>query len=180
MGKRSDTTETVLLALELLRRIPRVRKISAKELHEQLIDAGINRDLRTIQRQLKMLSDHFDIEMDDQSKPFGYRWKERSRGLEIAYLTPKESLFLSLAEQHLSALLPENLKKSMRALFNQAQSNLGPTNTDAKKERSWLSKVRVVDTSPSPPPKIIPEVLSAVSEALFGDFWLDIEYEVPE
>ena len=52
MAKRSDTLETVLLAVELLRRIPRGRKITARELHHQLKDAGIERDLRTIDLQL--------------------------------------------------------------------------------------------------------------------------------
>ena len=50
MHKRSDTMETTKLAVELLRRIPRARKITASELHQQLKDAGIERDLRTIQR----------------------------------------------------------------------------------------------------------------------------------
>ena len=69
MAKRSDTLETVLLAVELLRRIPRGRKVTASELHRQLKDAGIDRDLRTIQRQMEMLSEHFEIERDDRSKP---------------------------------------------------------------------------------------------------------------
>jgi hypothetical protein len=41
MAKRSDIKETVLLALELLRRIPRNSKISAPELHQQLAIASI-------------------------------------------------------------------------------------------------------------------------------------------
>jgi predicted metal-dependent phosphoesterase TrpH len=81
MSKRSETIETVLLAVELLRRIPRRRKVTARQLHEQLRDAGIERDLRTIQRQLEMLSEHFDIERDDQSKPYGYRWKDNAEAL---------------------------------------------------------------------------------------------------
>ena len=48
MAKRSDTLETVLLAVELLRRIPRGRKVTASELHRQLKDAGIDRDLRIL------------------------------------------------------------------------------------------------------------------------------------
>ena len=36
MAKRSDTLETVLLAVELLRRIPRGRKVTASELHRHL------------------------------------------------------------------------------------------------------------------------------------------------
>ena len=87
MAKRPDTKETVLLALELLRRIPRNSKVSASELHAQLAELGLGRDIRTIQRQMEMLSEHFDIERDDRNKPYGYKWKERAAGLALPMLS---------------------------------------------------------------------------------------------
>ena len=51
MAKRSDTFKTVLMALELLRRIPRKRKVSAPELREQLREFGMERDLPGRHRQ---------------------------------------------------------------------------------------------------------------------------------
>lgn len=177
MTKRPDTKETVLLALELMRRIPRNRKITAKELHEQLADSDHGRDLRTIQRQLEMLTEHFDIERDDRSKPYGYRWKERSQGMALPMLTEQESLLLTLAEQHLKALLPANLMKTMDGFFIQARANLAP-NANAKREREWLKKVRVVSTTqPLLPPKIKPGVLEQVSNALYANQWLNVDYE---
>ena len=65
MSKRTDNLETLHIALELLRRIPRGSKISAPELRQQLEQAGLVRDLRTIQRQLELLSQHFGIERDE-------------------------------------------------------------------------------------------------------------------
>ena len=50
MTQRPDTLDTALLMVELLRRIPRGRKITTRELHSQLKNAGFERDLRTIQR----------------------------------------------------------------------------------------------------------------------------------
>lgn len=177
MPKRPDTLETALLTVELLRRIPRNRKITAAELHEQLRGAGHQRDLRTIQRQLEMLSEHFEIERDDRSKPYGYRWKERAYGLSLPMLSEQESLMLALAEQHLRNLLPKSLMKSMEGFFQQARSNLGPQ-SNAKHEREWLSKVRVVDTTqPLLPPKIAPDVFEAVSDALYANRWLDVDYK---
>lgn len=176
MAKRSNTFETVLLALELLRRIPRIRMVTAPELHSQLSGAGIVRDLRTIQRQLEMLAEHFDIERDDRSKPYGYRWKEKSRGLSLPVLSTSESLLLTLAERHLHNLLPANVLKSMDGFFIQARSNLGPQTT-AKREREWLSKIRVVSTSqPLLPPKINPGVFQQVTEALYSNYWLEVDY----
>lgn len=97
MAKRPDTKETVLLAVELLRRIPRNRKVSASELLEQV--APLNLDIRTIQRQMAMLSEHFDIERDETNKPYGYKWKENAKGLALPMLSEQDSLLLTLAEQ---------------------------------------------------------------------------------
>jgi predicted DNA-binding transcriptional regulator YafY len=176
MAKRSDTLETALLAVELLRRIPRVKKITASELHSQLKDAGLERDIRTIQRQLEMLSEHFEIERDDRSKPYGYRWLEQARALAVPNLTPQESLLLQLAEEHLKNLLPTRLMKSLDAFFVQARRNLGPDST-ARLEREWPNKVRVVATSqPLMPPQITAGVFEAVTEALYCNKWLNLEY----
>ena len=176
MSKRPDTKETVLLALELLRRIPRGRKISASELHRQLLGAGIERDLRTVQRQMEMLSEHFEIERDERSKPYGYCWKEGAKGLALPMLSEQESLLLTLAEQHLRNLLPASLMKSMDGFFTQARSNLGPQ-VSTRREREWLSKVRVVSTTqPLLAPKVKSDVFEAVSNALFGNLWLSVTY----
>ena len=177
MPKRPDTKETVLLALELMRRIPRGRKVTAKELHEQLADTDMGRDLRTVQRQLEMLSEHFEIERDDRNKPYGYRWKDRAKGLALPMLTEQESLLLTLSEQHLRSLLPASLMKSMEGFFTQARTNLAPY-SNAKREREWLKKVRVVSTTqPLLPPKIKPGVFEQVSNALYANQWLVVEYE---
>lgn len=182
MSKRPETKETVLLALELLRRIPRGRKVSAKELYEQLSDTEVARDIRTIQRQLEMLSGHFEIERDDTNKPYGYRWKDKAQGLALPMLSDQESLLLTLAEQHLRGILPASLMKSMDGFFTQARTNLDPyANTGAQREREWLSKVRVISTTqPLLPPKIKPGVFEQVSSALFGNFWLKLSYKNAE
>lgn len=177
MAKRSDTKETVLLALELMRRIPRKHKISTTELCEQLDNTDVKRDIRTIQRQLDMLCQHFDIERDDSSKPFQYCWKERSQGLALMSLTEQESLMLALAEQHLRSLLPISLMKSMDGFFKQAHTNLD-ADVNAKREKEWLSKIRVISTTqPLLPPKIKPGVFEQVSNALYSNLWLKVNYK---
>ena len=182
MAKRPDTLDTALLMVELLRRIPRGRKVTTGELHQQLKSAGFDRDLRTIQRQLEILSEHFDIERDERSKPYGYRWLERAQGLAVPRLTPQESLLLLLAQEHLKNLLPARLMQSMDGFFTQARRNLGDSQGQgadpARLEREWPRKVRVVATSqPLLPPRIAPGVLEAVSEALYANRWLHIDYQ---
>lgn len=177
MPQRSDNLETVLLALEILRRIPRSRKVSAQQIHAQLQDAGFARDIRTIQRQLDALSSHFDIEVDTRSKPYGYSWKQNAQGFSLTQLTPQESLLLHLAKEHLSQLLPTRLTHSMDSFFVQAERTLSQ-HQHAQLEREWPHKIRVVATSqPLLPPHIRPQVLEMVSEALFGNQYLDIQYK---
>lgn len=178
MPQRPDPLETVLLAVELLRRIPRGRKITAGELHRQLKDAGIERTERTIQRQLEVLSSHFEIERDERSKPYGYRWLEHAQSLAVPHLTPHESLLLQLAEEHLKHLLPARLMQSMDGFFSQARRNLGDGTQSTRLAREWPRKVRVVATSqPLLPPAIPPGVLEEVSEALYANRWLQLDYQ---
>lgn len=174
---KARTLDTLQFALELLKRIPRVHAVSAKDLHQQLLDAGLDRDLRTVQRQLEELSEHFDIERDDRTRPYGYRWKQNARGFSLPGLNEKESLLLTLAEQHLRNLLPVEVLRSLDPFFAEARRNLSPGSDGGTLEREWLQKVRVVSTSqPLLPPAIRPGVLEAVSTALYKNLWLDVDY----
>jgi predicted DNA-binding transcriptional regulator YafY len=175
MPQRSNNLETLLMSLEILKRIPRGRKISAPELQGQLREAGFDRNLRTIQRQLDTLSEHFDIDRDERSKPYGYSWKSASGGFSLPGLNEQESVLLSLAEQHLSNLLPASLMKSMAGFFDQARLRL--EDDRSKGAKKWQHKVKVVGTTQRLlPPKMDKEVFHAVSNALYADHWLDVSY----
>ena len=177
MAKRPDSLETLQLSHELLRRIPKGRTITAPELHQQLTEAGYEREMRTIQRQLGTLSELYDIERDDSSKPYRYRWKENAKGLSLPGLTAQESLLLTLAEQQLRKLLPAKLMNSMQGFFKQARGQLDE-NVRSQSEREWLDKVRVISTSqPLLPPKVDQGVFEQVSNALYDNQWLDVAYQ---
>ena len=176
MAKRPDNQETLVFTLELLRRIPRKRKVTAKQIRDQLREAGLKKDLRTVQRQLKLLSERFDIECDDREKPYGYRWKEQADGFCVPRLGLQDSLLLTLAEQYLRKILPVRLMKSMEGFFTQARYELA-YHDGHHPEQEWLSKVRIVDTTqPLLPPKVEPEVFEAVSNALYENKWLKLNY----
>ena len=183
MTQRTDSIDTARLLIEILKRIPRQRRVTAAELHQQLAAHGYDRNIRTIQRHLDTLSAAFGLERDDRSKPFGYRWKEQAAALSLPGLTAQESLLLQLAQQHLQALLPPRLMRSMEPYFEQAGRNLdagaaGESNdASARSARQWLRKVRVVPTSqPLLPPKIAPEVFEEVTAALQDNRWLQVDY----
>ncbi|HCG5509686.1 TPA: WYL domain-containing protein [Vibrio parahaemolyticus] len=176
MARRASTQETLALVFELLKRIPKSRQVTASELHDQLQSVGIERDIRSIQRNLEMLCEHFDIVRDERTKPYGYSWKKESNGFSLPRLSPQESLLLSLSEDYLSNLLPANVVSSLEGFFQEARFNLHPSGSN-NKERDWLKKVRVVsETQPLLPPKIDSEVFKNVSEALYHDRLLNLEY----
>ena len=180
MPRKPNTLETLQFTLALLKRIPRDHKVSAPELHKQMMNDGWQRDLRTVQRQLDELSSSFDIERDERSKPYGYQWKQKAKGLSLPGLTEKESLLLGLAEHQLHHLLPAEVMKSMAPFFEQARANLAPHNdgrSQIKAARDWMKKVRVVSTTqPLLPPTIKPGVFDAVSTALYRNLWLEVDY----
>jgi predicted DNA-binding transcriptional regulator YafY len=183
MPARPDSLETLQLTLELLKRIRKDRFITASELQQKLIDADakFKRELRTIQRLLETLSDPdfetCNIERDESSKPYRYRWKKDALGLSLPSLSPQESLMLTLAERQLGSLLPARLMKSMEGFFSQARGQLDDSKT-SRLEREWLDKVRVVSTSqPLLPPKIADGVFEQVSNALYANQLLDVTYK---
>ena len=165
-----------LLLLQILKKIPKNRKISAQEITRYLEETGQKRDERSVQRYLAVLCEHFDIECDMSSRPYGYRWKSHARGLDIPILNEQESLMLMLAEQRLVKLLPTNVMNAMQPFFQHARHKL-IYDAEGRPEREWLGKVAVVPTSqPLLPPDISDGILEAVSGALFQNRWLDITY----
>jgi len=176
-SKNSSNLESVEFTLALLDRIPSNRKITANELYEQLKAAGFERSKRTIERHLTDLSEKFGIDRDDRSRPFGYRRRKGHRNTLIRSLSDHEALLLTLAEQQLKNLLPATLMKSMDSFFEQAHHELSQTEHSSQ-GHAWLTKVRVIrESQPLIAPPVNSEVLEIVSNALFEDRWLNLEYK---
>ena len=126
MPHRPNSLDTALLLIELLRRIPRQRLVTAPEFDAQLQEAGYTRSLRTIQRLLDSASAHpgFGLERQDASKPYGYRWRADAQGLTLSTLSAHEALLLRLAHAQLKPLLPAPLLQSLEGFCTQALRRL--------------------------------------------------------
>ena len=98
----SSNLTALQIQLEILRLIPKTRFITAEEILQKLADIGVQRDIRSIQRQLESLSEQFEIERDMRDKPYGYRWKLNAKGLDLPILNEQQSLVLMLAKQYLN------------------------------------------------------------------------------
>ena len=168
-----------MFSLEILKRIPRHWYVSAPELHAQLLDAGFERSLRSIERQLSALSEQFEIDRDTRAKPYGYRWKPNATGISVPMMSAQESVLLTLAERYLQNILPVSLTRSLEPHFMQAKRSL-----EQRDEKSfavgkdWLGKVDFISpTQPLLAPTIPNYVVESVSTALHQNLWLTLSYE---
>ncbi len=164
---------TSLILIEILRKIPKTAYTSAEAIQQHLHNLGHPLTIRSVQRHLQTLCQHFDIECDDRSKPYGYRWKSHARGLRMPILTEQESLMLMLARRHLENLLPVNVMNAVRPFFDEAANKL----VYGQPEYEWLGKVAVAPTSqPLLPAPIADGVLEAAGLALYENRWLRLRY----
>jgi predicted DNA-binding transcriptional regulator YafY len=184
---QSKSLEPLLFSLEVLKRIPRAGrgKVSSgdllNKLGSHLFEDGATEEskLRKIQRHLASLRRVFtDIERDN-GKPIGYRWRNGSSGFSISTLTEQESLLLALTQAHLGKLAPVSVMNSLSGFFEQARLQLKDPDHRAQTQaaREWLGKVRVIPTSqPLLAPQLVEGVFETVSEALYENRLLEIEY----
>ncbi len=176
MKKKSSLNESLNLAFEILKRIPKSRYITVKELQGQLNEIGLERDIRTLQRIMETLSEQFNIERNDQSKPYGYKLKHANAVFSLPALSAHESLLLSLSQQYLSNLLPANVMASLDGFFQEAGYNLNHISPH-QREKDWLKKVRVVsETQPLLSPAMDMDIFKVITQGVFEDRLLTIEY----
>jgi predicted DNA-binding transcriptional regulator YafY len=162
---------------ELLRLIPRERKITVTELHRRLSDLGHEASRRTIERDLEALSRVFAIECDDRSKPFGWRYRLNAQLLQIPGLSESEALSLILMEVYLKNLLPIAVAENLSPYFQAARDRFGELNPDMPLQ-AWLGKVQVVHPGqPLLAPRLDPDIQRIVYEALLKNRQIEMEYQ---
>ena len=174
--RRNQALENAIVFLEILRNIPRRQYTTSAHLHAQLTATGHVLARRTLQRYLDLLIEHFPIECDTRSKPYGYRWLKGSLGLSVPLLTPAEALLLELAQRQMAELLPQRTLAALAPLFASAEHQLF-NNQRATSERGWVHKVaRIPDSLPQLPPLLEKEMLETISEALLQEHSLHLSY----
>lgn len=179
MPRIGSACREALLILTVLRYIPRNRWISTAELRTTLEAAGFPLAIRRLQRILSdiCLCPELGVERNKTGKPFGYRRSVPNNDLEPTRLSPQESLLLRLAEEHLKYQIPSLINKTLSPLFESARQSLNESGPRAR-QKQWLQKVAFVPNSIMlMPPKILPRIFNSVSEALYRDNKLEVEYK---
>lgn len=173
---RPSALESARLLLAILQRIPRRRYTTSTHLLEQLQAAGFALTLRSLQRHLDVLVQHYPLECDTRGKPYGYRWSVGSQGLNLPLLSAPEALLLQLARSELAHLLPARTLLSLAPIFDCARQQLDAHPGDAAARR-WLKKAqRIPDALPLLAPKLNLGVFETVSDALYSEHSLELVY----
>ncbi|WP_299686739.1 WYL domain-containing protein [uncultured Vibrio sp.] len=165
-----STRQHMVLALELYKRIPYGHKVTASKLKAHLEEVGIHRDIRTIQRNLDVLLEYFDIERDDRDKPYGYQRKQHKA---LIGFTIHEALLLCLAESHIHYLIPPNVSNTLHTLFEDANYRLRSLAQDSK-ESQWLKKVAFQNTAKLSK-NISADIYAVIGQGLYHNRWLSLQ-----
>ncbi len=158
--RRPSIADGISFAFELYKRIPFRRKITASELQVQLKEISLERDIRTIQRNLDVLVRYFDVEKDTRDKPYGYTRRSNNKRTVGA----REAIILSLAEEQLRKLLPKVLMNTVKSTFTEAMIQYAPLND----ETDLLAPKKVhTQTTNTPPLAIESSVFENLCIALY-------------
>ncbi|MDF5056383.1 hypothetical protein P3593_11645 [Vibrio parahaemolyticus] len=117
MATKPNLRDHVSLLFELYNRIPQTHSIAAQELQQQLSSIGIERDIRTIQRNLDILVQHLNVSKDTRDRPYGYR-REAST---LNSFGERETILLAFAEQWLTNTFPVEYRAIIHSIFNDIQ-----------------------------------------------------------
>ncbi|MFN4327638.1 MAG: helix-turn-helix transcriptional regulator [Limnobacter sp.] len=166
------------LKIKVLECIGQAAMLTSDDIHQQLKAEGIDRDKRSIQRALGELAEEGLLVREDNSRPYRYKRVKGAHSFSLTTLKPSESVLLLLAERYLEDILPSSLSSVFTAHFQEARAILGNNKGRAYLEKQWLDKVRVIPaTQPLLPPAINHDAFHQLSDALYNNKVLDIEYK---
>ena len=151
--------------------------MTLQEICEALIDKGLPRRTdRTVLSDLQHLAaETHSLEVERVGKANLYRWIGK-RPAWAAGIDDRERVLLMLAQQHLSDLLPKEVRELIRSKLDDPSST-PRTGESPKPLLSWPDKVAALPLLPRlVPPNVSAEVLSSISTSLLHDKVLNITY----
>lgn len=117
--------DTNLRYIKMLECVPtQPRKTTAKDVREQLLEAGHDISVRSVERDLEKLAAVFPLYKDDRSRPYGWSWLKDASRVDIQPIDKVSALTLMLARDHLAPLLPVSVIKVLEPRFDAAEKLL--------------------------------------------------------
>lgn len=160
MPKRTSDKDNLAFHLDLLKQIPYHRKITARELHQQMLALGYTKSLRAVQRALAKLTEEYDIDCDNRSVPYGYH--RLGKPPVTQSLTSTQAAFIKIATDRLQKSVPANLISAMKPLVEQADFVLKHGNRQSR-ENVWLRHLQISKAHPD----ISESLLNELSQQIY-------------
>lgn len=90
--------------------------VSTTDILTHLESKGIDTQIRTIQRDLNLLSEIVPLEVRTEDKPYSWRWK-RLKNASVHTLSTAQILALRIVETELKGVIPDELYEQLQPLF---------------------------------------------------------------
>ena len=170
-------SETFARQWAMLKMIPKhPRTIDSVILRDRLRDQGLGTtSLRTIQRDLEMLSLSFPLGIIDPGKrPIQWHWMSGA-ALDIPALDPSEAVAMKLVQSYLTPMLPGAMLKALEPHFESAERVL--KQAGALGPGRWTQRIRVLPKGLQLlAPKVDADAQNAVYDSLLRERRLAIAY----
>ncbi len=135
---------------QVLSQLQRNRWVGTTHIYEQLMMAGFDISLRTVQRDLNALAKRFPIEKNN-ANPQGWRWKEDAPLQSLPHMNLSQAVAFNMVEANLTQLLPPVILDELFPWFDLARRQL----KNSKVTHSWIDRVRI---EPATQPLIAPDI----------------------
>ena len=157
---------------QVLSQLQRNRWVGTTHVYEQLILAGFDISLRTVQRDLNALAKRFPIEKNN-ANPQGWRWKDDAPLQSLPHMNLSQAVAFNMVEANLSQLLPPVILDELFPWFDLARRQL----KNSKVTHSWIDRVRIEPaTQPLIAPHIDLESKDNIYHALFYQLQIQANY----
>ncbi len=155
--------------LDLLKRVPRAPgSVTVEELRGWLDTKGYRVDIRSVQRDLVAMAQAMPLDASS-TRPAKWSWRRDAPAMHLGGMDPATAVVMSLAHSVLGPILPKPVRARVKPRFDEAER------TD---DSNFVDRVRLIgDGVPRRPPNIDEEVLDLVSEGLYVQRKLMVEYE---
>ncbi len=144
---------------QVLSQLQRNRWVGTTHIYEQLILAGFDISLRTVQRDLNALAKRFPIEKNN-ANPQGWRWKEDAPLQSLPHMNLSQAVAFNMVEANLTQLLPPVILDELFPWFDLARRQL----KNSKVTHSWIDRVRI---EPATQPLIAPDIDLASKDSIY-------------
>lgn len=94
--------------------------ISSTQILEHLQNQGFNTDLRTVQRDLQSLKTRFDLDCNQNDRPYSWRWRRVANSTSHK-LTYEQALCLNIIQTELCEHIPTHIQEELKPLFLRAK-----------------------------------------------------------